>query len=717
MATLAGHQFTVVDGAGNVVPSASVEVRSEATGNLVQLYSDRAGASPIGNPFSADANGFARFYVVGGSYKITCNSGASSLDPWRHVAIGLLGERDALSAVDISFDPNTTGLPVSVVTVQTAIEELDARLRDGNAAHIFDWIPASMHADIQARTSSDDVSSYFSDAFADVGLERRIYAPYGTYVFEAGAPNITAESGVFTRGLYLFGDGPGKTVFDNRAGAINHTDTFATTNGSRVVTVTRNAHGLSAEAQQTIHGASASVGGLSFDGTWMVESVPDANTFTFNHTASASSTASGSVTYAVTDPLLDIDTSAINKFQQFVHLHDFSIINTTSPTASVGIRLRRAYQVMMERLWINGMTKDGVHITVPNSTAGDRDGANMVTMRHVRIEDCLGWGIDCELRSANVGNNEFSFLETDQVFVQACGTASLISPPPSGGIRWKGQVWRMSNTAAVINENCGIFVEGASGLANTISSDSLVLENNKKKGIFISGLSRGSFRDLQMYNNDAYTATAQFEIDGANFVVRNLTVDGGVVRATTGNNPISAFKLSGANADANTCSVRRKGIVWDNFDHAGQTRYNGIGVDGVSFAADKNAADQSGIASATWTKITFVNEVLDHDGFYDGTNSRWTPPPGPVRLSACVYVSAGVVDQAQSLLAIYKNGAIRKVIDIVDSSGTSGFVMNGSCLDVAVAGDYYEVYANIGGAGTKTVSGVVAYSYFQGSTV
>lgn len=715
MATLAGHQFTVVDGAGNVVPSASVEVRSEATGNLVQLYSDRAGASPIGNPFNADANGFARFYVVGGSYKITCSSGSSSLDPWRHVAIGLLGERDALSAVDISFDPNTTGMPVSVVTAQAAIEELDARLRDGSAAHIFDWIPASMHADIQARISSDDVSSYFSDAFADVGLERRIYAPYGTYVFEAGAPNITAESGVFTRGLYLFGDGPGKTVFDNRAGATNHTDTFATTNGSRVVTVTRTAHGLSAEAQQTIHGASAPVGGLSFDGTWMVESVPDANTFTFNHTAAASSTASGSVTYAVTDPLLDIDTNAINKFQQFVHLHDFSIINTTSPTASVGIRLRRAYQVMMERLWINGMTKDGVHITVPNSTAGDRDGANMVSMRHMRIENCLGWGINCELRSANVGNNEFSFLETDQVFVQGCGTASVISPPPSGGIRWKGQVWRGNNTAAVINENCGVYIEGASGLANTVAHDALVLENNKKKGLYCSGLSRGKFRDIQIYNNDSYVATSQFELDGANFVIRNVEVDGAVIRATSGNNPITAFKASGANVSS--CSVRRSGVVWDNFDYTGQSRYSGIGVDGVAFAANKNNVDQGSVASATWTKITFTTTTINDDSFYDATNSRWFPPVGKVRIFAMVYISVGVVDQAQALLAIYKNGSLYRVIDIVDASGTSGFILNGSMIDSAVGTDYYEAYVNVGGAGSKTVSGSVSYTGFSGQVI
>jgi hypothetical protein len=714
MATLARKQFTITDAQGNAVPNASVEVRSEDTGNLVQLYSDRAGASPIGNPFNADSNGFARFYVVGGAYKITASAGSSSLDPWRHVPVGLFQERDTITAVDVAFDPTATGIPVDAVTMQLAIEDLDRRLREGAAAHIFDYIPASMHADIQARISSDDISSYVQDAIDEVGLDRRIYMPFGTYVWEAGASQIPGGSDVFKPGLYLFGDGPGKTIFDNRAGGTNHTDTFATSNGSRIVTVARTAHGVSAESQITIHGASAPVGGLSFDGTWMIESVPDADHFTFNHTDPAGSTTSGSVTYAVTNPLLDIDTTAINKFQQFVHLSDFSILNVTSPTASVGIRVRRAYQVMMERIWINGMTKNGLHFTVPNSTAGDRDGANMVSLRHMRVENCPGWNIDCELRRANAGANELSFLETDQLFVQGGGTSSVASPPPSGGMRWKGQVWNGKNTAFTINENCALYIEGAAGLANTVTLDGLVIENNKKKGVYISGLSRGSFRDIQLYNNDSYVATSQFELDGASYVVRNIEINGAVVRATSGNNPIVAFKGSGANLDKNTCFVRRKSVVWDNFDHTGQTRYSGIGAEGAAFVANKNGTNQTSITSASWVKVTFTTEVFDDDGFYDATNSKWTPAPGRVELAAHVYLQTNLVDQAQSTLALYKNGAAYLVLDTRNSSGTNAFQLAGSAIDVANGTDYYEIYVNAGGAGDKTVNGTTSLTYFTG---
>lgn len=597
-----------------------------------------------------------------------------------------------------------------------SVAALETRVYDDTDANILDWIPSNLHADIAANISATNVSSYFRQAFSDVGLTRRIYCPCGTYVFTSNVPHITAPSGVFGPGLYLFGDGPGKTIFDNRAGVTAYTNTFATTNLSRVVTVTRTAHGLSATSQLTIHGSSAPVGGLSFDGTWMIESVPTADTFTFNHTSTATSTTSGSVTYGVTNPLFDIDTNQISKFQHFVHLHDFSIINSTSPSASVGIRIRRAYQLMMERVWINGMTKNGVHITIPNSTAGDRDGANMVTMRHVRIENCATWGIDCELRSANTGANEFSFFETDQVFVQGCGTVSAALPPPSGGIRWKGQVWNIKNTAAVINENCGVYVEGASGLANTIVSDSLVLENNKKKGIYITGLSRGDFKNTQIYNNDSYTATAGFEIEGSSFVSRNIDINGAVIRATSGNSAITAFKLSGANADANSCVVRRKSIVWDNFDFSGQTRYSGFGVEGTFFSVNKNTTDQTGVLPATFTKVTFSTAVINDESRFDTVNSRWSPPPGRIRLSASAYISVGAVDQAQALGVIYKNGASYRYLSSVSASGTGAITVGGTMVDIAVAGDYYELFVNVVGAGNKTISGSTQVTYFEGQS-
>jgi len=108
---LARFQFTVVGTNANgllvPVPSASVEVRAEIAGQpLVQLYSDRAGATPIGNPISADSEAFAYFHVQGGVYQIKATgtiTGSPFERIWRYVGIGTANERD--------FDPNTVGEP------------------------------------------------------------------------------------------------------------------------------------------------------------------------------------------------------------------------------------------------------------------------------------------------------------------------------------------------------------------------------------------------------------------------------------------------------------------------------------------------------------------------------------------------------------------------------------------------------------------------------
>lgn len=150
---LARHQFTVVDASGNIVPSASVEVRSESSGLLAQLYSDRAGTTPIGNPFNADANGFASFYVAGGAYKIEASAGSSSLAPWRYVGIGLLGERDALAAADIAFDPTGTGL--ASVTTQTALAELESDLADLDAVANPAGFASGMETFLNAPSSAN----------------------------------------------------------------------------------------------------------------------------------------------------------------------------------------------------------------------------------------------------------------------------------------------------------------------------------------------------------------------------------------------------------------------------------------------------------------------------------------------------------------------------------------------------------------------------------
>jgi hypothetical protein len=88
-------QATIVDDAGNVQESAQIEVRRESNGALAAIYEDRDGTTPLSNPFSAGSDGFARFYVAGGGFRIDATKGGFSRT-WRHVPIGLMGEYDSV---------------------------------------------------------------------------------------------------------------------------------------------------------------------------------------------------------------------------------------------------------------------------------------------------------------------------------------------------------------------------------------------------------------------------------------------------------------------------------------------------------------------------------------------------------------------------------------------------------------------------------------------
>lgn len=88
MANEARWERAIVDGAGNIIPYAQVEVRLEDTGfPLATLHSDFAGASGKSNPFTCLADGIAAFHTAGGFYKITITAPGYS-ETLRYQAIG-----------------------------------------------------------------------------------------------------------------------------------------------------------------------------------------------------------------------------------------------------------------------------------------------------------------------------------------------------------------------------------------------------------------------------------------------------------------------------------------------------------------------------------------------------------------------------------------------------------------------------------------------------
>lgn len=164
---------------------------------------------------------------------------------------------------------------------------------------------------------------------------------------------------------------------------------------------------------------------------------------------------------------------------------------------------------------------------------------------------------------------------------QTVTSRSMHDAPNSGAMIWKGQVLTIeSSGAANGNRNVALYIPGAAGLANNVDIRGWTSENTYGRGFYCTGATNLRLRNIQVYNNDTFIGTVGVELEAANYVVREVDVDGAVIRATAGNNAYTAFKLSGANATKQSCRVRR--VSWDNFDHAGQTRFSGFDFDTVA---------------------------------------------------------------------------------------------------------------------------------------
>jgi hypothetical protein len=132
-----------------------------------------------------------------------------------------------------------------------------------------------------------------------------------------------------------------------------------------------------------------------------------------------------------------------------------------------------------------------------------------------------------------------------------------------------------------------------------------------------------------------------------------------------------------------------------------------LGINGPAFSVYSNA-DQA-TTTNVWTKITFQVEEFDTNNNF--ASSRFTPTvSGYYQINGSYYSNGG---PSRCAVAIYKNGASYKVVDIVATtyaiSISSLVYFNGST-------DYVEIYMNnvTGGAGVLFDS---TRTYFSGSMV
>lgn len=135
----------------------------------------------------------------------------------------------------------------------------------------------------------------------------------------------------------------------------------------------------------------------------------------------------------------------------------------------------------------------------------------------------------------------------------------------------------------------------------------------------------------------------------------------------------------------------------------------------ASFSANKNSVSQS-ITSGSFQKLTFTTEEFDVGGFYDNTNSKWTPPVGTVMIVAAAQVRS-MPDRAVAEVVLYKNGSIYRFGTQLHSStaSTTDMVATGSWIAQANGTDYFEIYCFQNSGGSLNADGAVSLTYFSGS--
>lgn len=247
-----------------------------------------------------------------------------------------------------------------------------------------------------------------------------------------------------------------------------------------------------------------------------------------------------------------------------------------------GFDIHACASVHLRQVNVHGFGTTGINIRCDE---GDTDSSSYIKLEQVQVHNCLGWGIDCKPAS---GHNEVNFLGLEQVWVQACGTAAAISSTPgSGGMRWKGQVLVIENSAFTICENVALYLPAESGGPVNATLINTTFENNKKRSLLVNSCFNFVGRNLQMYNGgSANVAQIGMEFNGAAGLIQAVDIDGVFVRATSDNNPYTAFKVTKAfSTEANR--VRIRNVVWHNFGYSGQVRFDGDGIeyDGIQFEA------------------------------------------------------------------------------------------------------------------------------------
>lgn len=138
----------------------------------------------------------------------------------------------------------------------------------------------------------------------------------------------------------------------------------------------------------------------------------------------------------------------------------------------------------------------------------------------------------------------------------------------------------------------------------------------------------------------------------------------------------------------------------------------------ISFSANKNATNQTGIADAMPTKLTFTTEAYDVSGDYDATNSKLIAPmPGRYEF----YAKTRAVNPTDGMaveVMLYKNGSVvRTFSSRMSTTATASDDVGVSATLDLVTSDEIEVYVQHSRGTGEDFTGTATVTYFEGRRV
>lgn len=260
---------------------------------------------------------------------------------------------------------------------------------------------------------------------------------------------------------------------------------------------------------------------------------------------------------------------ALNKFMLGGQISQMTLNGNGKP-AACGIQTQALFSHRFADLQVTGFV-NGFNM-LNTGVPGDSDASNHIIFDNCRIENCSQWGIFSTL---STGNNENSFISIRDTTIEGCGTTM---GAVGGGMYWRGQMLQFDNSAFVVNNNRGLYIEGGAGLGSNVLANSLCFENNKGMHLQCYGITGMEFNNLQLYSNDSNVAQYGIYLNAQTSYVGQVRINSAKVRATAGNNPYVAFLAAGPNIAAGTIIADDKQVRWDNFGYAGQQKYVGFTV-------------------------------------------------------------------------------------------------------------------------------------------